>query len=298
MNSKNTEEIIRKEGTEKRLKQKIHRQKNQIKQLRSITIVMGVLSLICIVGSIISISNYGKTKLQLETVKSDYTDLLKDKENLQERYNELYQKYVTIFEDTLDYETQITALTEMVTALDEQSKALAISNEEYYNKIQEYESREELLDKYEYCITREDGSRTDITYDQLINVEKLSKEKGIDTDLIMSIVMVESSGKEKASSSSGSTARGYGQFLKGTGEYVYEDIMENGTYDHSMAYDGDTNLTMMVHYLDHLTDINDGDLYASLRNYRGKGGEVLNNYINKIDGYLGTKGKSVSMLNK
>lgn len=267
---------------------------------------MFLMKIFCVFCLVIAASAFiagGNNAIKLAEVEADYNKLESDNLALINQYNELYAtydglytEYVTNVEYAYSCEDTIIGLNELVNELDEQSQSLAESNEEYYQTIQQYQQREELFDKYEYCIIRQDeGTRTDITYDQLINLEEVAEEKNIDVDLVLSICMVESDGDETCTSTT-STARGYGQFLSGTGKFVYEDLMNGDSYNHSMALDGDTNLEMMVYYLDYLIDKNNGNLYASLKNYRGKGGNVLTNYIKRIDSYLSSTGKSVASI--
>jgi exonuclease VII small subunit len=243
------------------------------------------------------------TTKQLLEAQAKYDELLSEKEALTSDYNELYETYEAMYSDytsSLEYvsqcETTIQQLNEVVDELDEQAKSLATSNEEYYQTIQQYEQREELFDKYEYAIERTNGTRTDITYEQLINLEELTAEKNVDTDLVLSICMVESNGIEDAKNPI-STARGYGQFLASSGKYVYEDIMEAGVYDHSYALNGDTNFTMMVYYLDYLEDKFSGNLYKCIEFYRGRDGEILEDYMEKINSFLNNSSKSIASLN-
>ena len=274
---------------------KLREQREQIRKLQTAVFCMVFVSLLCMISSIFCIKNYIPTKTMLNHVSSELEEIKTEYVALYNTYENMYDDYIEMTEYKLECEETIQGLNEVVTELDEQNKSLVASNEEYYQTIQIYEQREELFDKYEYAIKRTDGSRTDITYDQLLNVETLSEEKKVDTDLVLSIAMVESNGKEKATNAE-STARGYGQFLAATARFVYEDIMEAGTYSHEMAFNGNINFKMMVNYLDHLDSIHH-DLIASIRNYRGEGGDILIGYISKIDGFLSNKGKSIEKLN-
>lgn len=218
--------------------------------------------------------------------------------SISEKYRKVQSDYKKLNSRVKKCENTISKLNEVVNELDKQAKNLVKLNEEYYEAIQTFEQREELFDKYEYAIIRSDeGTRTDITYGHLIDLEEIAKEKKIDTDLILSIVMVESDGNEKETSNE-STARGFGQFLIGTGEFTYENLMKAGSYDHSYALNGKTNLTMMVYYIDWLRKIHDGNIYKMIKNYRGEDGAILEDYISRINKYLSLKGKSVYSLDQ
>ncbi len=266
-----------------------------INRYKAIIAILGFITFFSVSIAILCFGTYASNAIKLLKVCNQYEDLA-------EEYDKLYNEYETVYEqneqkDALidDCRGEIQKLNSVLTEIDEQNKSLVTSNQEYYERICTYEEREELFDKYEYAIMRKDGSRTDLTYDQIKTVETLADEKGVDTDLIFSIVMTESSGKEKASNST-STARGYGQILSGTGEFVYTKLMKAGKYDHSLALDGDTNLQMMVYYLEYLCDRN-STINGVISNYRGDD-SALPSYISVMNSYLQTKHKTVSNLKK
>lgn len=178
--------------------------------------------------------------------------------------------------------------------LDEQNKLLVEANESYYQELEEYRAREELYNKYEYALYDESGNRTDITYDQLETLEELVAESSIqDEDLILAWIMTESNGKEDATSNC-STAKGYGQFLNATSKFVYTDLLGQSDWNPNIAFDGATNMEMMVAYVDYLYERNNGDLYETIRDYRGR--EDVSGYIAKMDSYLVEKGKSIAVI--
>lgn len=174
------------------------------------------------------------------------------------------------------------AFSEVAEALVEVSKVTSVINGENEllleavqsrdEIIQVYETREVLLDLYEYAIMDSAGKRTDIKYDDVIMLENLVEEKGMSEDvvsLILAIAMTESGGDESATNDT-STAVGLGQFLSGTGEFVYHRLMNGSNYQHEeMASNGTTNLTMMVHYIEYLDELYDGDVDRIINSYRG-----------------------------
>lgn len=265
------------------------------KRIKNRSKICTAIAIVAIALSVLAFGTYFNNAINLVNVCKKYEKLSDEYNALYEQYEDLYNKTARSGKYIEDCEQQIVSLCEINSELEEQNKSLVASNDEYCDIITRLRKREELFDKYEYAITRSDGSRTDITYEQLKTVEQLCKEKDIDTDLILSICMVESSGTENAKNGS-STARGYGQILSGTGEYVYEKLMKAGNYDHSLAYNGDLNLKMVIEYIDYLDERN-SSLYGVIENYRGDPSD-LDNYITKLDKYLSTKGKSVAQLSK
>lgn len=265
--------------------------------LASICILCMTATVICIRESFRYNQKYLSVSENYDQLNDKYESLTNQYDNLYESYDGIYNEYMNNINYANKCQDNIVKLNELVQELTEQSNSLVQSNDEYFALIQQYEQREELFDKYEYAIMRTNGTRTDITYDQLINLEQVAEEKDIDVDLVLSISMVESEGTEKVCNSS-STARGYGQILNTTGKFIYEKIMNKGTYNHDYALNGYTNFEMMVNYLRYLENTNGSNLYATIRNYRGEGGSVLSSYIRKIDNYLENCGKSIASLNK
>lgn len=214
---------------------------------------------------------------ELQELKSDY-------KSLKENFNYLNGQYKSMT-------NMVDELTSISTELDEQNKA-------YYEELKVLRERKELYDKYSYAILNDAGERTDITYDQIITLKDLLKESSIDDeDLILAWIMTESNGNEKARNTK-STAKGYGQILDGTSKFIYTNLMNNNSADwhSSIALNGDTNIEMMVTYIDYLYDKNNGDLYDIMRDYRGK--RDISGYVSKIDSYLQNADKSVEDISK
>lgn len=190
-----------------------------------------------------------------------------------------------------DYNITIDELVKISETLDSQNKALVEANEAYYVELEELREKAELYDHYSYAMVDSMGNRTDITYDQLKTLEELMEDSKVnDPDLILSWVMTESGGKENAKNPN-STAKGYGQFLDGTSRFVYSDLLNRSDWTPSVALDGETNLEMMVAYIDYLYERNGNDLYDTIRSYRGK--KDISGYVSKLDSYLAYNDKSV-----
>lgn len=244
--------------------------------------------------------------VQLVRANTQSNTLLDQVHELQDTNRSLNQKLqnvnadvVSISNEALTLQAKNTTLSESISGLkatidelDTSNAKLIKDNKSLDKKLKKFETRAELYDKYEYAIYDKEGKRTDLTYSQIKTGEELMKEQGIDPDLLFGIIMTESTGKENATSSS-STARGYGQFLAGSGKYVYENILHMGTYNHSMAYDGTTNIKMAAGYLGYLKNKRGFSAYAAVKAYRGVEPTA---YIRKIDSYIGTKGDSFAQI--
>lgn len=255
-----------------------------------------VLLLIVFISNTENKETTNKLNEEIQELKIENTDLSlalnKTLDAFNEQFNEI-QDCVSVIDE-----------------LDKQNLQLVEEKNEVYEKLDQAEQqladasdRLQTYEKYEYAVFY-GGKRTDLTYEQLKTGEQLMAQNGLDPNLLFSTIMVESTGNSKAKNTR-STATGYGQFLYGTGKFVYEDLMGNGkgTYSRDKALDGDTNIKMMAEYMNYLVDKskkrNGGNtLYAAIKSYRGVGGPVLNQYIGMIDKYMrkgGTSFVQVSM---
>lgn len=157
------------------------------------------------------------------------------------------------------------------------------------NELTELRNRKELYDKYDYAIERSDGSRTDITYDDIENLQELCNEKGLSSntvDLILAIAMNESQGHEEVKNPT-SSATGLCGFLSGTGKFVYTKLMGKTSYTHyTTAKDGSTNLEMAVNYIAYLDKSHNGNMIGILSEYSGGSGTE---YAAKLQKYLSKK---------
>lgn len=187
----------------------------------------------------------------------------------------------------------IETLNSEVSTLVADNKSLAKQYDGLSKKYNVLASREELYDKYKYVVTYA-GKRTDVTYSQIKLGEKLMEENGYDPHILFSTLMVESRGDEDARNRT-STARGFGQFLRGTGKGVYEDLLGHGdgTYDHSMALNGTTNIKMMAAYLSKLLDRRDGNLFLAMKSYSGRNNSGTYRYMSWMNDFSSTVGVNI-----
>lgn len=149
--------------------------------------------------------------------------------------------------------------------------------------------RDQLAEKYKFVMYDWKGDPTDVTIELVEYGYKLMVEKGLNPDLLFAIIDVESSGNAKDVNSS-SSASGLGQFMPGTGKYIYEDVLKLGTYDHKVTpFDPKVNVLMIVTYLDILSDKKDGNVKEMMRSYCGAGSNntALEKYYQKLVNVLG-----------
>lgn len=146
----------------------------------------------------------------------------------------------------------------------------------------------DLAKKYEYVMYDWQGP-SDVTIDLVEYGYNLMVSKNMNPDILFAVIEVESQGHaNNVNSSSG--ASGLGQFMKGTGRYIYEDVLKLGTYDHSTTpLDPKVNIQMMVTYLEILHNQKDGNVKEMMRSYSGAGSnnDALDRYYQKLIDVLG-----------
>ena len=252
----------------------------KLKKLINKKAVLKVVLLLVVVGGMMGIF-----KLKLDIVNADHYAELEEKEATIERLTSLNNSNKSTIK-ALEAENKKLSdtkddLISTTKELNKEIEDLVSDNKSLIKENNVYKEREELYNKYEYVIYDDENKRTDMTYDEIKYAEELMSEKGYDPDLLFGIVMVESSGQRNCKNSE-STATGYGQFLQGTGKFVYEDLLKAGIYTHDYAYNGKTNLNMMATYLDYLIK-SKGDLFSAVKQYCGRDVSGTYAYIKRVN---------------
>ena len=267
------------------------RQENQSLRFKLTACLIGMVGLFVV--SVVSIAtlvvdNYSLrndltvASEKYDTLMADNQSLIAENQSLSSTYNDA----VLILSD----------VSEIAYQLDQQNRTLNDDLNDALEKIKQYESREELFDSYEWALFRKDGSRTDISYNDIVTLEELVDEKDLsdDTvDLVLAMAMTESNGNANARNIS-SSAVGLGQFLSGTGRFVYTSLMGNNAYNHQeTASDSETNLEMMVYYLEYLDIKNNHNIERVISCYRGIESP---SYKYKINSYLAKNDLSLATI--
>lgn len=267
------------------------RQENQSLRFKLTACLIGMVGLFVV--SVVSIAtlvvdNYSLrndltvASEKYDTLMADNQSLIAENQSLSSTYNDA----VLILSD----------VSQIAYQLDQQNRTLNDDLNDALEKIKQYESREELFDSYEWALFREDESRTDISYNDIITLDELVDEKDLsdDTvDLVLAMAMTESNGNANARNIS-SSAVGLGQFLSGTGRFVYTSLMGNDVYNHQeTASDSETNLEMMVYYLEYLDVKNNHNIERVISCYRGIESP---SYKYKINSYLAKNDLSLATI--
>lgn len=260
-------------------------------------VAMGLVAVMFAIAVIMVCVALGKVRaLQSNVIslQSQITELTTTNESLVAENNQFRTEAESVAASYNEVSETLKSVSEVSTELDTENQTLIAANQSKDQIIATYEERSELFDKYEYTVLDDSGNRTDINYSDMKMLEDICEEKGLNQEtvnLVLAIAMTESTGNEDAKSSI-STARGFGQFLSGTGEFVYTELMGNSDYNHAeVASSGTENLEMMVYYLDYLNKNCDGNIGEVINRYRG-----LNDpsYKYKINRYLSSVGLSLA----
>ena len=252
----------------KNLKKEVKAANKTIANLKLLT--LGLLIIIAVLVIVFAIK-YKKLLDQYNELKEtsrdtmseliDIKDSLTDIDNILDSESDLLLKTSQI----------IVSQDEDIAKLKQDNLTLQETNNTLVNSLAVYEKRKELFDKHQNAVLSSTGARTDITYDDIQMLENLTDNLHMTDDsvnLIYALVRHESDGNQNAVNPK-STATGLGQFLSGTGQFVYTKLMKGSGYQHSVtAKDHTTNLKMMAYYLDYL-DKNHNSITGVLDEYRG-----------------------------
>ena len=198
---------------------------------------------------------------------------------MEDKYTTMRENYTSI-QNSYDEMSDTAAKSLKISKkLDRSNAKLVKSNKQLRKVVNEYEKREELHNNFGFAVT----GKNDLSYDKVETLDQmLKKYKVNDTQLILAWIMTESGGMEKATNSQ-STAKGYGQILDGTAKFVYTKLLGKSGYYNGIALDGNTNMEIMVAYINYLYDHNGHNLLKTIDSYRGLHDP---DYIKKINSYL------------
>ena len=223
---------------------------------------------------------FSKTYSTLNIKLVEIKDYINDSfEKSLEEYNTIKEKYEVLVDSYTGMQKTVKAAQKQSKKILKENKSLVKQLNSTSKELEKFQKRSELYNKYEYAITY-GGKRTDLTYGHLETIEELCKKYGISPYLMTSEIIVESGGRQYATNSE-STARGFGQILAGTGKFVYQNILHYGTYDHSYAFNADTNLTMMAALLGYWKN-RTGSTKTAIHRYRAADYSTNEAYINKM----------------
>lgn len=223
--------------------------------------IFGVLSMVCVTMGLLHYQNK-INEVQIENLKQEYSELLD------------YHK-----ETVASYEARLLSANESIEAAKEETATV----QKEYDKLvadmtQEDEAQFNVISKYWYVL-RDAEPDCGLTLGMMTYADALCKQKDINPDIIWTILDIESDFQPDAQNSK-SSARGLGQLLASTAKSIYEGYMGNGkgSYSHNMAYNGYTNLEIVINYIAYLKE-NYGDIRVMINGYSGdQSGKYYNNF--------------------
>lgn len=246
--------------------------------------IMGVSILANIVFVVIALVLINANTLmaeQLDTAKLDTLIVQNQKEKLEEDITYLNEMLTTTKNELA---ITLSGKNEQINMLYDNIMNLTVTNE--YLK-QDLKSSDEvqaflLFEQYPYSGIQAE----DLLYlqGQIQLYDNLAERDDI-IDIVLGIYYVESRFDPLAASTK-STARGWGQFLRSTAKWIWEDRMGNGTgsYNHDMAFDKQVNMALTCNYLSYLLETYNGDVSRALIAYNGS--ELGKEYPRKVQEYV------------
>ena len=201
---------------------------------------------------------------------------------------------VELNEQLTTYQTAVEVQKKTIATLNADLDSITKRSEEIIAQNEELVERMYLYDNYDYVLINSAGQRTDITAEQLKLGTELMEKEGIDPDMLFSIIMIESTGREK-SANKYSSARGYCQLISSTGYDMYRRLgYDPSNYNHEvMALDGTLNIRMGCKLIALLMKQYNGDVEKVLNHYSGY---LTTDYYNKFVNYLAKGGSSISQI--
>lgn len=267
----------------------LERKKKKEMILRWSRILLCMITIISVSISVFSVVKYNKMEVKLQ---SDYISCI---EKLNKQYADIINTN-TRYCSTIS--TQETVLNDLRGVIQEQDSTIEAVNMKYSSELEELNElrkREELYDKYDFVLYNDMNERTELTYDMIATGEELMINKGLNPDLLMATIAVESTSNPKANNLV-TNAAGLGQFLEETGKRIYEKNLGHGegTYDHNITpYEPSTAIEMIVSYYEELFNKYDGSTYLAIKEYCGGDDFATTEYINKLNNVLAKKGRRI-----
>lgn len=160
--------------------------------------------------------------------------------------------------ELIEMESKVMLLSENNQLLRDQFNDLRKSEEVTFSTLQKY-----------WYVFKDAPKDSGLTLSDIVHLDKVCKEQDVNPDVMCAIFNVESDYRIKCRSTL-STATGLGQVLKGTGKYIYNTLLSNtDPYDHSMALNAKTNMTMSVRYVRYLLDKCNQNTTKAIQYYNG-----------------------------
>lgn len=183
---------------------------------------------------------------------------------------------VSVIEDVIEISKETAELSINDSYLDNTIDTINSSLNNMEGKVNE---KIEEKNRIDYLVNTKYGV-VPMPYEHKLKVIQECEKRGLFPGDIFGLIKLESTFNPNAASKK-STARGYGQILRGTGASLYKDLYGGG-YNHDMAFDPYLNIEMICYYVSKLYK-SSGSMKTALIRYNG--GELGVRYYNIVMTY-------------
>ena len=262
-----------------------HKRIMMLAALKTTFVVLAVLySVLLIFGLAYIGHSYHKTNKNVQALKQNIVVLQAENNNLRKALEISNKEIVDISTSLAVKENELDKANK---ELDKIHKRVPIHR--VVTKNQNYDYR-----PYFYAMQSTKFNKHYLSEKDMTTVLEWSSKYGIDPNLVIGIMWVESRYYPKAKSKS-SSASGYGQFIKSTGKWTHESLLKRkDKYDHTVhPFNPDDAIPMMCAYLNHLIKISKGDIRKVLIRYNGN--ELGKRYYELIDEYFARVSSNIDL---
>ena len=280
-------------------------------KIELLTVILGILSVIILILVIafanIIIDNGNRVEedsVLLSQKNQEIKALLSNIDSKDKRIESLEDKLESLEingnDKIKELEEQLAKQKEINKDLYNDNKGLKEYTESFDSQIDEVRERLEKYEKYDYAMFSQWDSekRNDLNYDYIAELEELVAFKPVDDiDFYLSWILIESDGVATAKNPN-STAKGFGQFLDGTSQSVYNTYLADKYgmewYPDIVIEHPDIALDMMVEYVNYLYLECSRSIPATIDCYRGLHDSA---YIAQFEKNLSKSGKTIAIIN-
>lgn len=244
--------------------------------LKTAFVVLAIIYSVAVIFTLAYLGNsYYKTNDKIKSLNESIRILKTENEKLKEK--------ILISDNEISNISKTLAIKN--NQLHEAKKEIDILNKRIPIHKVETKSNKYNFEPYFYAMQSTKFNKYYLSEKEMTTVMDWSYKYGIDPNLVLGIMWVESRYYPNAKSKS-STASGYGQFIKSTGKWTHEYLLKRkDEYNHNVyPFNPDYAIPMMCAYLDHLIKISKGDIRKVLIRYNGN--ELGAKYYQLIDDYF------------
>lgn len=275
--SRVTAKVLALESPEKRIK--------MLAALKTAFVVLSVLYLvIAFVWMVYLGAFFMKANKEMKTLNTSIISLQEENASLKKALKESNEALVNISNNLAIKEKELTKAQQQISSR---------HNRIPIHKV-ETVSTEYNFKPYYYAMQATKYNKYFISEKDMSTILEWSNKYNLDPNLVIGVMWVESRFYPKAKSRT-SSASGYGQFIRATGEWTHNYLLKRKEkYDHTVhPFNPDYSIPMICAYLNHLVKITKGDVKKVLIRYNGN--ELGKKYYELIDDYFSKVTSDVSL---